>query len=58
VESEVVKSEKAQPSTIGCSTCKYEIGTDCQHPDHEKPGFFDLPESSCWKKKIFVKNPD
>lgn len=49
--------EKTPLSTLTCSTCKYEIGTDCQHPDNETPGFFDLPESSCWKKKVVLKNP-
>lgn len=57
MDSDTQKTEKVAAPTVGCSTCKYEIGTDCQHPDHEKPGFFDLPESSCWTKKILLKIP-
>jgi len=55
--SDTLKVEKVQSSAVTCSTCKYEIGTDCQHPDNETPGFYDQPESSCWQKKIILKIP-
>lgn len=58
MEEESPKVAVAQSPVVWCATCKFEIGTDCKHPDHEKPGFFDLPESSCWQKKVFLKNPD